>query len=315
VLIKGKEEEIMNEHMTTKFRSGVGKLRYLATWSRPDILNAVREVSHHMKAPTKAHYQAMIQVMEYCITTSKRGRKIAPKDRWDGTKDFEFVVMGKSDSTYNQCPETQKSVTGNTTVVNGVPVITKSIMQETMKLSVTEAELESAVTNVQGMLFMRQIIESMGLKVKLPMILCVDNQGVRELVNNWSVGSWTRHAATKAMFLRELKEWGLIVMKYLPGSKMSTEFARSDFEKHVKHYVTDVQVEDTKKQQAREAVGIGVKLKFEIRRKPGIGALDESNDGCLLSLGNTDVKALQDLEEGNGLVTRENCMYMDYYDE
>jgi hypothetical protein len=68
--MKGKEEEIMNERMTTKFRLGVGKLRYLATWSRPDILNAVREISRHTKAPTKAHYQAMIQVMEYCVTTS-----------------------------------------------------------------------------------------------------------------------------------------------------------------------------------------------------------------------------------------------------
>jgi hypothetical protein len=178
VLTKEKEEETMNEHMTTKFRSGVGKLRYLATWSRLDVLNAVREISRHMMAPTKAHYWAMIQVMEYCMTTANRGRKIAARDQWDGTKDFEFTVTGKSDSTYSQCPETRKSVTGNTTEVNGVPVIMKSIMQETMKLLVTEAELESTVTNVQDMLFVRQIIESMGLKVKLLMVLSVDNQGV-----------------------------------------------------------------------------------------------------------------------------------------
>jgi hypothetical protein len=243
VLIKGKEEDIMSNQMMTKYRLGVGKLRYLATWSRLDILNTVREVSRHMKAPTEVHYQAMIQIMEYCMLTSKRGRRIEPKEKWDGSKGFEFVVLGKSDSTYNQCPETRKSVTGNTTKVNGEPVITKSIMQEMMKLLVTEAELESAVTNLQDMLFVRQLIESMGLKVRLLMVLCVDNQGVRELVNNWSVGSRTRHAATKAMFLRELKEWGLIVVKYLPGSEMSTNLFMKNlpgmiFEKHAKHYVT-----------------------------------------------------------------------------
>jgi hypothetical protein len=85
-------------------------------------------------------------------------------------------------------------------------VLTKSIMQETMKLSLTEAKLDSATSNVQDMLFVRQIIKSMGLKVKLPMILSVDNQGVKELVNNWSAGGRTPHVATKAMFLRELKE-------------------------------------------------------------------------------------------------------------
>jgi hypothetical protein len=80
VLMKGKEDKIMSNHMMTKYRSRVGKLRYLATWSRPDILNAVREASRLMKAPTQVHYQAMIQIMEYCVTMSKRGRKIAPKE-------------------------------------------------------------------------------------------------------------------------------------------------------------------------------------------------------------------------------------------
>jgi hypothetical protein len=73
-----------------------------------------------------------------------------------------------------------------------------------------KGKFNSATTNVQDMLFVRQIIESMGLKVKLPMVLRVDNQGVRELIKNWSVGGRTRHVATKAMFLRELKEWGLV---------------------------------------------------------------------------------------------------------
>jgi hypothetical protein len=61
--------------------------------------------------------------------------------------------------------------------------------------------------------------------------------------------------------------------------------------------------------------GISVNLKFEIGRKPRIGAPDESNDGRLPSLSKTDIKVLQDLEEGNGLVTSENRTYMDYYDE
>jgi hypothetical protein len=39
-------------------------------------------------------------------------------------------------------------------------------------------------------------------------------------------------------------------------------------------------------------------------------------NGCLLSLGNTDVNVTQDgdLEEGNGLVMRGNSAYVDYYD-
>jgi Reverse transcriptase (RNA-dependent DNA polymerase) len=108
VLAKGKDQEILDGVMRTKYRSGVGKLRYLATWSRPDILNAVREVSRHMQAPTKKHYEAMIRAMAFCIATPERGRAIELSCKWDGTSEFEFQVSGKSDSTYNQRPETRK---------------------------------------------------------------------------------------------------------------------------------------------------------------------------------------------------------------
>jgi hypothetical protein len=78
---------------------------------------------------------------------------------------------------------------------------------------VTEAELESTITNVQDVLFVKQTIKSMGLKITTPMILSVDNQGVWELVNNWSGRGQTQHVATIVIFLRELKEWGLVVLK------------------------------------------------------------------------------------------------------
>jgi hypothetical protein len=118
-----------------------------------DILNAVRDVLRHMQAPTKRNYEAMIRAMAFCITTPERGCVIEPDCKWDRTRELEFKVSGKSDSTYNQCLETRKSVSGNTTELNGVPIIVKSIMQETMRVSVTEVELDSATTNVQDMLF------------------------------------------------------------------------------------------------------------------------------------------------------------------
>jgi hypothetical protein len=179
ILSKGNKKDVLGARAQTKYWSGVGKLRYTATWSRPDILNAVREVSRYLQAPTLVHYDAMIRIMDYCLSTASRGQRIAPVDRWDGSKEFKFTVSGTLDAAYNQCLSTRKSVSSNTTKVNGVPVITTSVMQDTRTLSVTEAELDSAVTNIQDMLFVRQIIKSMGLKVKLPMILRVDNLGVR----------------------------------------------------------------------------------------------------------------------------------------
>ena len=53
----------------------------------------------------------------------------------------------------------------------------------------------------------------MELAVKLPMVLQCDNKGACDLANNWSAGGRTRHTAVKIMFLRELKEEGLLVVE------------------------------------------------------------------------------------------------------
>ena len=75
-----------------KIRSGTGKLLHMMRWSRPDVLNAVRELSEHMKEANLVHCKAMHRVMEYVMRTPKRGLTLAPNGAWDGSKDFEFAV-------------------------------------------------------------------------------------------------------------------------------------------------------------------------------------------------------------------------------
>jgi hypothetical protein len=58
-------------------------------------------------------------------------------------------------------------------------------------LSVTEAELVSGTQCTQDMLFIMHVLESMGLKVKKPMILQMDNKGTFDLAHNWSIGGCT----------------------------------------------------------------------------------------------------------------------------
>jgi hypothetical protein len=86
--------------------------------------------------------------MGYYAATANKGLKLQPNQKWDLSQDFLFTVMGFSDSNNSQCPDTRKRVTGNTTTLEGVPVVTWSVMQDTVKLSVTEAELDSPTSNI-----------------------------------------------------------------------------------------------------------------------------------------------------------------------
>ena len=79
-------------------------------------------------------------------------------------------------------------------------------MQPITSLSVTEAELVAATECAQDLVFIKNVLESIGLKVRVPMQLNIDNSGCIDLICNWSVGGRTRHMDTRMYFLRELKE-------------------------------------------------------------------------------------------------------------
>ena len=82
----------------------------------------------------------------------------------------------------------------------------KSSTQKSVALSVCEAEQTAGVLCAQDMLYVRHILKSMGLKVKLPMILEIDNKEAVVLANNLSIGSCTRHVDVRQCFLWKLNE-------------------------------------------------------------------------------------------------------------
>ena len=219
VLVKGEEGNKVDGKEHTYYRSGVGKLLHMARWSRPDIQNSVRELTRQGSCPTKAHIKAMHRAMDFCVATPKRGWFLKPERVWDGKdKNFKFRISGQSDSDYAKCPVTRRSVSGYSAFLEGAAVTVKSAMQKIVSLSVTEAEMVAAVQCVQDMMYIKRLIESMGLQVELPMELEIDNRGAQDLFNNWSAGGRTRHMETRMFFLRDLQEDGTIKVKWRKGT-------------------------------------------------------------------------------------------------
>ena len=90
--------------------------------------------------------------------------------------------------------------------MTGVQTTFRSSTQKTVSLSTTEGEVNAAVMGVQDALFMRTILKSLGLNVKLPIFASIGNGGAIDIDNNWSVGRRTCHVEVKHNFLQELKE-------------------------------------------------------------------------------------------------------------
>ena len=84
------------------------------------------------------------------------------------------------------------------------------------------------------------------------MVLEMDNQGAVDLANNWSVGGRTRHVDVRNHFLRELKDEGLIVVKWISGEENEADIftkntAAPVFERHIPKFVGDDEYMDERR--------------------------------------------------------------------
>ena len=125
-----------------------------------------------------------------------------------------------------------------------LPVSTKCGQLNTIALLATEAELMPATSCAQDKLYVKRTVESIGLQVKLPMILYVDNKGAVDLANNWSVSGRTRHIQVRQYFLRQLKETNQIIVRWTSGSEMPADLFTKNlpislFEKYSKIFISE----------------------------------------------------------------------------
>ena len=65
-------EPKINPEDQRKYRSGVGMLLYLVKFSRPDISNAVRELSKVKDVATSAHMKNMLRTIKFIMDTRQR---------------------------------------------------------------------------------------------------------------------------------------------------------------------------------------------------------------------------------------------------
>ena len=194
ILTKCENSSKLTPAQHNQYQTGIGKHLYLVKHSRPDIANAVRELARHYHDPTEAHWEAMYESIRYVRATGTRGPVLKPTSTWDGKdKSIKFKILGHSDSNYATDPERRRSVMGTVVYLNDAPIAFSSVMQKHVTLSATEAELAEVVTRVQDMMYVYRVVTSMGLQVELPLTAEIDNSGVRDLTNSWSVGERTRH--------------------------------------------------------------------------------------------------------------------------
>ena len=104
-------------------------------WSRPDMYSVTHDCARHMMVAWKTYYNAMICIIDYCVTTPERGSVLKPYGDWDViSTDYKFEVTVKRDSVYAKCPDTKKSMTGIVVYLNGAVTFRSSTQKRVCQL-------------------------------------------------------------------------------------------------------------------------------------------------------------------------------------
>ena len=143
---------------------------YLTKHSRPDITNAVRDLSKSMDGASKLQLGELRRVEKFVLDTKYLGLCIVPTMS-DGIWQFE----APSDSDLAIDKETRISVYGYITFFSGVPIAWKSKIMKSVVLATTEAEYVAVSEVVKEIKFLYQLLRSMEIKVPLPIKIRVDN--------------------------------------------------------------------------------------------------------------------------------------------
>ena len=191
----------------TLYRSGVGMLLYLVKHSRPDIANVVRELSKVTDGATMAAMKEMKRVIKFVIDTKHLGLKIEPTTP-DNDKMWDLVLYCDSDWAGDK--DTRISVAGFIVYLMGAPISWKSKAQRGVTLSSSEAEFVALSEAAKEIKFVVQVLISMGIPVRLPVICRVDNIGAIFMAENVSTSQRTKHIDTRYHFVREFVEEGFI---------------------------------------------------------------------------------------------------------
>jgi hypothetical protein len=108
---------------------------------------------------------------------------------------------------------------------------------KSVTLSTTEAEYVATSEVVKELIFAKQLVESIGLKVKLPMVTKFDNVGAIYLTQNPSTSQRTKHIDIRYHFVREFVEAGVVKVEFIKSEENEADIMTKNttnelFEKH-----------------------------------------------------------------------------------
>jgi hypothetical protein len=195
------------------YRSAVGALMYLMVCTRPDIAQAVGEVSRFLENPGKEHWNAVKRILRYVHGTQNCGLVL--------TGNGKLQVSGYADADYAGCIDSRRSTSGCAILLGDNCISWRSKRQPSVALSTCEAEYMALCESVKEVIWLRMLLDELGLPQVNPSKILEDNQGCIKLAENPVVHGRSKHIDVRYHFIRErVRKVRDVVLEYCSTNDM-----------------------------------------------------------------------------------------------
>ena len=224
--------------MNFNYRQAIGELIYAMVTCRPDISFPLIKLSQYSSNPAKVHYQAVIQIFRYLNATIDDGliywrsqphqslpllplpKPYKTNYETSNTTDIDSPVYlhGAVDSDWAADTTHRRSVTGLVLRLAGGTILYKTKYQDTVALSTTEAEFSAACDAGKAILYVRSILDEIGLPQKEATTLFIDNNGALMMANAQQPTRRTRHIEIKKFAILDWVQRDLMLLQRISTS-------------------------------------------------------------------------------------------------
>lgn len=193
------------------YRELVGSLLYAATNTRLDISFPVGKAGRAVAAPQRKHWQLAQRIVRYLI--GEPGLALCYRsDRNEG-------LVTYCDADFCGDDKTARSTTGFVILYGGAPIHWRSVLQDTVATSSTEAELNSLDTAVKELIWLHNLALELGIhKPKSPLTVYCDNTSSIKIATDERSSQRTKFLRAKFGGLQDLTLSQTINIIYVKSS-------------------------------------------------------------------------------------------------